>query len=235
MNKLKIALLWGSIVTLLMGSNLLLAQDYQGGSREGYGGQPSYQYPSNQGGYYSQYYRPRMLPAPTVKVKSPVDLLEDSINKVLAFLSRPQQASLEQITFFLKKEITPHFDFKYMSRWIAGSYYKGMSPQQRKQFTETFAELFITTFVQKISNYRTYPPVVEDFISRRTSASEALASAVVLQENGRSIEVDFKFIRTPGGWKVIDVRANGVSALFYYRNFFEQQVQRQKENQATFN
>lgn len=225
MNKFKTAWLWGSSLALLMASGLLWAQDYRG--------QPSYQYPS-QGGYYSQYYRPRMLPTPPVKVKSPVDLLEESINKVLAFLSRPKQASLEQITFFLKKEISPHFDFRYMARWVAGRYYKGMSPQQKKKFTEAFAELFITTFVQKISNYRTYPPVVENFISRRTSTNEALASAVVVQENGRSIQVDFKFIRTPGGWKVVDVRANGVSALFYYRNYFEEQVRRQKQNQSAF-
>lgn len=230
MKKLQIALLWGSMVTLsvalLMAAGLSMAQDYQG--------PPSYQYPMHQGSYYSQYYRPRMLPTPPVKEKSPVDLLEESINKVLAFLSRPQQAGLEQITYFLKKEITPHFDFTYMARWVAGRYYKDMSPKQRQRFTETFAELFITTFVQKISQYRTYPPVVENFISRRTSANEALASAVVVQENGRNIQVDFKFIRTPRGWKVVDVRANGVSALFYYRNFFVEQVRRQKENQTTF-
>ena len=200
-----------------------------------YRNQRMYKYPlQNQSDYYSRHYRPKTLPVPPVQSKSPVALLEDSINKVIRFLSRPQQASLEQITHFLKKEITPHFDFAYMARWVAGPYYKTMSPEQQRQFAEIFSELFITTFVQKLSSYQAYPPVVENFLSRRTGDNEALASARVIQENGVIIQADFKFIRTPAGWKVVDVRANGVSALFYYRNFFAEQVRRQKQNKATF-
>jgi phospholipid transport system substrate-binding protein len=245
MNQYKVTLLGGGILALLMSSSTAMAQNYTESYYPGTESTPSVvvkdyrdksttPYSQSRGSYYSQYYRPRMLPAPVVTSKSPVDLLEESINKVIRFLSRPQQASLEQITYFLKQEITPHFDFRYMARWVAGRYYKTMSPEQQRQFTETFAELFITTFVQKLSSYQSYPPVVDDFISRRTSENEALASARVIQENGRSIQADFKFIKTPQGWKVVDVRANGVSALFYYRNFFAEQINRQKHNQATF-
>lgn len=195
----------------------------------------TYQYPMNPGSYYSRYYRPRSLPTPIVTKKSPVILLEESVNKVIDFLSTPQPASLKQITHFLNQEIAPHFDFKYMARWVAGRNYKTMSPEQQKQFTQVFKELFITTFVQKLSDFQNYPPVVENFRSRRTNENEAMASARILQENGTSVQVDFKFLRTQLGWKVVDVRANGVSALFYYRNFFEEQIRRQRQNNEVFN
>ncbi|MCU7966405.1 MAG: ABC transporter substrate-binding protein, partial [gamma proteobacterium symbiont of Bathyaustriella thionipta] len=173
-----------------------LAQSYQSDRQtnytENYQRQSVAQYPTRQGGYYSQYYRPRSQLLPTTKAKSPAELLENSINKVINFLSRPKNASLEQITFFLKKEITPHFDFKYMARWVAGRYFRTMSPEQQREFTANFSELFITTFVQKLSNYQNYPPVVDDLRSKRTSNNEALASARILQENGGHIQVDFK-------------------------------------------
>jgi len=33
---------------------------------------------------------------------------------------------------------------------------------------------------------------------------------------------------------VVDVRGNGISALFYYRNHFSQQMRQRKEQQAVF-
>jgi len=217
-------------LALLISSTAAMAQDYQRGYQV-----ESYQDSQTQDKTYVIHYRPRKLPLPPVKSKSPVDLLEESINKVIRFLSEPQPANLDQITRFLKKEITPHFDFNYMSRWVAGRYYRSMSPDQQRQFNEVFTELFITTFVQKMSAYRNYPPVVGDFRSRRTSDTEATATAKIFQETGGTIQVDFKFIKTSRGWKVIDVRANGVSALLYYRNYFAEQIRRREQHRAVFN
>ena len=207
---------------------------YQSYQNQPYQGQNYSQYPANQGNYYSRYYRPEKSLLPPANAKSPVEMLETSIKKVLDFLARPKNASLEQITYFLNQEITPHFDFEYMARWVAGRYYKRMSPEQQMQFTETFSELFVTTFVQKLSNYQKYPPIVSNFRSKRTGENQALASARILKENGVSIQVDFRFLKTRKGWKVVDVKANGVSALFYYRNFFQEQIRRRSQQQAVF-
>jgi phospholipid transport system substrate-binding protein len=242
MIKQKKILLGGMLFTLLTGSTVSLAQNYQGSSYQGdrqysgnYQRQPAVQYQKRQGDYYSRYYRPGSQLLPPAKTKSPADLLENSIKKVIKFLARPKNASLGQITSFLKHEITPHFDFKYMARWVAGRYFRTMSPKQQQEFTENFSELFITTFAQKISNYQNYPPVVDDFRSKRTSNNEAMASARILQETGGHIQVDFKFLKTPRGWKVVDVRANGVSALYYYRHFFAEQIRKRKQRAAVFN
>jgi len=232
MNIQKITLIGVTLVAMLTAPILSMAQNYPDYS---YSDQSASQYPARQGNYYSQYYRSETMLLPPTNSNSPVEMLEYSIKKVLDFLARPKDVSLEQITFFLKQEITPHFDFEYMARWVAGRHYRLMSPEQQQEFTQTFSELFITTFVQKLSNYQKYPPIVSNFRSKRTSENEALASAKILRENGGSIQVDFKFIRTQRGWKVIDVKANGVSALFYYRNFFNDQIRRRNQQRAVFN
>jgi phospholipid transport system substrate-binding protein len=185
-------------------------------------------------GYYQRGFQPQYQNQPTAakKQQSPVALLEESINKVIAFLSQAKPRSSEEITRFIIDEIAPHFDFQYMSQWVAGRYYRQMSKQQQTEFTRTFTNLFVTTLVQKLSAYRTYPPVVEAFMSKRTGQNEALATARVLQENGRELKVDFKFVKTKNGWKVIDVKANGISALFHYRNYFAQQMHRKQQRQA---
>ncbi|MCN4143699.1 MAG: ABC transporter substrate-binding protein [Thiohalomonas sp.] len=241
MIKQKKILLGGILFTLSTGSTVSLAQNYQASSYQGdrqypanYQRQPALQYQKRQGDYYSRYYPPGSQLLPPVKTKSPADLLENSIKKMIKFLARPKNASLEQITSFLKHEITPHFDFKYMARWVVGRYFRTMSPKQQQEFTENFSELFITTFAQNISNYQNYPPVVDDFRSKRTSNNEVMVSARILQETGGHIQVDFKFLKTPRGWKVVDVRANGVSVLYYYRNFFAEQIRKRKQRAAVF-
>ncbi|GEM_PF-393945 len=234
-------ILLGSIIlSLLTTSAVSLGQNYQSYYQEGgsssYQQQPAVQYPMRQGGYYSQYYRPRTQLIPATQSKSPAQLLETSIKKVINYLAQPKDdVSLESITGFLKQEITPHFDFNYMARWVAGRYFRAMTAEQQAEFTQTFSELFITTFVQKLSNYQNYPPVVDAFRSKRTGNNEALASARILQENGAHIQVDFKFLKTSNGWKVVDVKANGVSALYYYRNFFAAQIRKKRQQQAVFN
>ncbi len=232
----KTALIGGTLLVLITSSTLTMAQNYTGQSYQDqpYQRQGSSQYPVRQGSYYSQYYRSGQALLPPANKRSPAEMLELSIKKVLDFLARPKEVSLDQISYFLKQEITPHFDFEYMARWVAGRYYRLMSPEQQQEFTQNFSELFITTFVQKLSNYQHYPPVVNQFRSRRTSENEAVASARILQENGGNIQVDFKFIKTQRGWKVVDVKANGISALFYYRNFFKEQISRRNQQKSVF-
>jgi phospholipid transport system substrate-binding protein len=221
MKKRIVATLGGaSLIMMTMGwSSLSIAQNYG----EEYMDNAQAAYSQAPAGYYTDYSQPAPPPQP-----SPVDLLEDSIHQVVQFISTPNEASLDQITYFLQNEIAPHFDFNYMARSVAGRYYRTMTPEQRHAFTENFAELFITTFVQKLSNYQAYPPMIDNFVSRRTGETEAEASANIIQEDGLVIPVDFRFVRTPKGWKVVDVKANGVSALMYYRNYFAAEIRKQQ-------
>ncbi len=194
------------------------------------------QQPMRQGKYYIQNYLPKTQMLPTTKPQSPAELLKISINKVIYYLAQPKDnVSVQQTTAFLQHEIAPHFDFEYMARWVAGRYSKTMTPEQQREFTNNFSELFIATFVKKISNYRKYPPVVDSYKSKRSSETEAVVTANVIQESGVELKIEFKFLKGKKGWKVIDVRGNGISALFYYRNHFAQQMRQRKQQQAIFN
>ena len=214
--------------------NVIVNYEYEDEEQDQSMMQQAPSYSQTQGRYYLQNYQPRQFQLPVERPKSPVDLLEASIKNVSNFLAKPQQASIEQITYFLRQEISPHFDFNYMARWVGGRFYNRMSAEQQEEFTETFVGLFITTFVKKLTYFQNYPPVIGKFTSKRSSENEATASVNIFQETGGSIQVDFKFIRTTAGWKVIDVRANGISALLYYRNYFMKQIRRSEQQRAVF-
>lgn len=161
---------------------------------------------------------------------SPAELLKQSISKTMAFLSQSQTQPQDynRINQFVMTEMAPHFDFRYMARWIAGRYYQSFSPEQKKRFTHTFQELFISTLVHKLSQYQPTKSGAEVFRSRRVNANEAIANVQIMRPKQQKINVDFRFYKTPQGWKVIDVKANGISALMYYRRYFSEKIRQRR-------
>lgn len=166
---------------------------------------------------------------------NPATRLQASISKVIDFMAQSQDASLEDVSPFLAKEIAPYFDLEYMSRWVAGQHFKQMSKAQQQEFIKTFGELFILTFVQKISAYDQHPPKVDKVKSKRTGKNEALVSLHIIQEDDHFIQVDFKFLKSKKTWKVVDIRANGLSALNHYRKYFKKKLYQKRQQNAVFN
>jgi len=159
---------------------------------------------------------------------SPIDLLEKSIANTMSFLAHPKSADYKEVTKFVIQEMAPNFDFNYMSRWIAGRHYLRLSNDQKSQFTKTFTELFISTFVQKLRKFKPSLNGSEVFRSRRISRNEVIANVQLLRNKQQTIDLDFRFIKTPSGWKVVDIKANGISALMYYRQYFANKIRQRR-------
>ena len=158
---------------------------------------------------------------------SPVAMLENSIHKILVFLARDKNITEGKIAWYVNNEIAPNFDFDYMTRWIAGRYYQQMNSKQRNKLKQAFARKFLDRFVQRLSQNRHALPQVSHFVSEQISANEAVASAMFRYRNGQTIKADFLFEKTPSGWKVVDIKANGLSALLYYRQYFQNRIRQQ--------
>jgi len=162
------------------------------------------------------------------KSPTPIELLEKSIGNTMAFLAQPKAVDYNEITHFVINEMAPNFDFNYMSRWIAGRHYQRFSQEQKEEFTKTFTELFISTFVQKLRKFKPALNGAEVFRSRRVNRNEVIANAQIMGSKQQKVNIDFRFINTPSGWKVVDVKANGISALMYYRQYFAKQMRQRR-------
>ncbi len=159
--------------------------------------------------------------------ESPAEILENAINNVFTFLSEQQTVDDAQIAYYVINEIAPNFDLEYMARWVAGRYYRLMKPEQQQQFTREFSQIFISRFVEKIGQNRYNLPRIRRFTSRQTARNEAIATAIFAYSDRPDIRVDFRFMLGRKGWKVVDVKANGISALMYFRQYFSQ-IMRQR-------
>ncbi|MGD8909566.1 MAG: ABC transporter substrate-binding protein [Chromatiales bacterium] len=156
----------------------------------------------------------------------PARVLREGLGKLLKFMRQPQRPSQQAIAAFLQHEIAPYFDFAYMSTWVAGPMNRRMNDVQRAELAQAIEQLLLSTLANRLGSYqnqdvRFYPP-------RQAGENEVKVRVAILQANGYPANLDFRFYRGKGGWKVFDVAANGSSALTYYRQYFSRRMATQR-------
>jgi phospholipid transport system substrate-binding protein len=124
----------------------------------------------------------------------------------------------------IDKLILPHFNFRRMSGWVLGRYWRGATPQQKEEFVRAFQDLLVRTYSRALIDYRDQRI---DFVkSRIRSDTEVTVRAEIDQGGGPKIPVSYEMSLNDGRWQVYDVAVNGVSLVINYRSEFGQVVKR---------
>ncbi|UCC56018.1 MAG: ABC transporter substrate-binding protein [Gammaproteobacteria bacterium] len=154
----------------------------------------------------------------TARADTPPALLREGIDKLTTFIKTGNAANQVQAMDYLRHEITPYFDFAYMTRWAAGPAWRSMDPRERAAMQSQLTQSFLTTLAQKLTTYSNQP--IRYFTPRGRSGEEVTVSAWIMQPSGYPTKLDFRFYQSNSGWKIFDVKAGGNSAVVYYRNQF---------------
>ena len=159
-------------------------------------------------------------------VKPPQDVIQDTSTRMIDAL-RQNRAKLDrdpgQIYGLVNQIVLPNFDFELMSRWVLGRAWQQASPDQRRRFTEEFRTLLVRTYAKALLEYsgediRLLPqPTVGD-------GSEATVKTEVRLKAGRPIQINYSMHLNNDGWKVYDVKVDGVSLVTNYRSTFASQI-----------
>jgi len=162
----------------------------------------------------------------TAQAGTPPALLKEGIGKLTTFIKSGKAANREQAMNYLKHEITPYFDFAYMTRWAAGPAWRRMDARQRAAMQTELTQSFLTTLATKLTTYSNQR--IRYFTPRGRSGEEVTVSAWIMQPSGHPTKLDFRFYRGGSGWKIFDVKAGGNSAVVYYRKQFRDSLRPSK-------
>jgi phospholipid transport system substrate-binding protein len=201
------------------GSNPYQQQTYQDQYQPSYGARSQHPqagyYPRSHPGQY-QYQQPQ-----PVRAATPQQILHQGIDRLKGFLSRGGAPSEQEARAFLDSEISGYFDFAYMAKWAGGQAFAQMSEQEKQQFTTKLKGMFFGALARNLGAYTNPVPRIEIYPPRSNrSSNEVQVRAVVRPRRGYPVRLEFRFYRAPDGWKVFDVKANGNSAVAYYRQHF---------------
>lgn len=158
---------------------------------------------------------------------TPDQLLRQGIDRLTGFLIGAGNPSPAALVTFLSHEVAPYFDFEYMARWAAGSLYRRLTPEQNQRLAQKLRHLFLDALARNLGTYARPLPRIDVFPARAgRTGNEATVDARVVTDDGRMVQIEFRFYWSKDGWKIYDVSANGASAVAFYRGYFSTLIRR---------
>ncbi len=111
----------------------------------------------------------------------------------------------------LKPVIEDTFDFRTITRYSVGRLWKTFNEDQRKELTEKFTVLSISTYAARFDGYGGEKFRVVS--SKPLKRSRLLVRSELTKADGEVIHMDYVLKKRGTQWRVINVVVNGVSDL----------------------
>jgi len=160
----------------------------------------------------------------------PAYVIHTALDKITTFSSNSDKVNPVKLRGFIEHEIIPHFDFDNMSHWITGRYASNMSDNDKADFQRNLRETFLSSLSKHLGSFDAKNTRVKFFPARYRGPEESFVSTSIYRPDVPSVRLDFRMRRNADNWKIIDVKANGSSAVLYYRRHFISQLRQYQRN-----
>lgn len=149
--------------------------------------------------------------------------LDASINRILSTLRNPDYgnpATRGPLRRQIEDEVRHIFNFTEFSSRTAGPRWKTFSENQKKEFSDAFADLLLNTYLNRITGYNgetmTYSGETVSPNGDRVGVKTVLAL-----RDGKKIPVEYRMLEKNGRWYVYDVIIENISLVKNYRTQFQ--------------
>ena len=150
----------------------------------------------------------------------PTQVIIKTVDKIKKFNTSSSEVPAEAVRGFLESEIIPLFDFDSMATWITGPYVKYMTKTDQVQFYTNLKDTFLGSLSNHLGSFDAEKTQLRYSRARYKFNGEAIVSAQVFRKGQYPARLEFRMKNNGNQWKVIDVKANGTSAVMYYRTHF---------------
>ena len=128
-----------------------------------------------------------------------------------------------QMEELVEHKIVPVFDFARMTERAVERNWRLATAEQRKSLITEFRTLLVRTYSVAIRNYRD-----ETFefklLNPAAAAADATVRSVIKQTGSVRTTIDYDMQKSSTGWKVYEIRIDGVNLIANYRETFAARV-----------
>jgi phospholipid transport system substrate-binding protein len=136
-----------------------------------------------------------------------------------------QAGDQKKVNALIETKIAPHFSFTSMTRLAMGRNWSRANAAQRKTLVDEFRALLVRTYTTAFTQYKNqtieYRP-----LRMAPNDDDVVVKSLIKQPSGLPVAVDYNMEKTDKGWKVYNVKIEGISLVENYRNTFNSEVQR---------
>jgi phospholipid transport system substrate-binding protein len=159
-------------------------------------------------------------PAPDVLVKTITDEVAAAIRKDTDIRSGDTRKAVDLI----EAKIVPHFNFARMARIAMARNWRSATPEQQKAIAAEFKTLLVRTYSTALTNYRDQEIDYKPLRAKPDDTEVTVKSDVKPTGATQPVSIDYELEKTDNGWKIYDVKVDGVSLVTTYRDTFATEV-----------
>ncbi|HSN39288.1 MAG TPA: ABC transporter substrate-binding protein [Burkholderiales bacterium] len=167
-------------------------------------------------------------PVRAAEMMAPDALAKSVTDDVLAVVRADkdiQSGNRKKVLDLVEAKVLPHFNFTRMAQLAMGKNWRQASAGQQKALADEFRILLVHTYTAAFTQYRNqtieYRP-----LRLAPDDADVVVKSLIKQPGGQPVAVDYGMEKTDRGWKVYNVKIEGVSLVENYRNTFNAEVQR---------
>ncbi len=159
---------------------------------------------------------------------TPEQLVADTANAVadrIAGREAQLSAHPEQLYALVDEVFLPVFDTQYAGRLVLGRHNRTVTAEQRRRFIQAFYEFLVRSYADSILKFRKDRIKVLPVPAEKLKHSKRVVVRTRMSmDDGTVVSVDYSLHMTPKGWRIYDVRIQGVSYVRTYRSQFDQEI-----------
>ena len=136
----------------------------------------------------------------------------------IATLTRPG-LTLEAREASFRDLLRQGFDLDFIGRFVAGRYFREMTPEQQADYQQLFGEFVLKTYAGRLGGYSG-----EQFsivTARPAGQQDVLVQSRIDRPSGPPIGAEWRVRALGGGYRIIDVSVEGVSMAVTQRQEFD--------------
>lgn len=134
-------------------------------------------------------------------------------------------ANQQELYALVDQVLLPVFDTAYAGRLVLGRHARAATAEQRRQFVASFYHFLLRSYAENVLKFRKDHVQVLPSPSQQPADQQRVAVCTrMLLDDGSTISVDYSLRLNDVGWRIFDVRINGISYVQTYRNQFDAEI-----------
>jgi phospholipid transport system substrate-binding protein len=156
--------------------------------------------------------------------ESPEALVKQTVDEVLTVIK--QTKDQRKLIEAAEQKVLPHFDFKQMTQLAVGRSWSQASAAQQEALERGFRTLLVRTYTAALSRTSGDVKVNIKPSAAKPAADESIVRTVAAESGKQPVQIDYRMVKTPNGWKVYDVVVENLSLVTTYRSQFQSEIAR---------
>lgn len=158
-------------------------------------------------------------PAPDVLIRN----TSQQVLKALEDQHEQLEKDPNKVYMLVDEIILPNIDFEKMAQLVLGKNWRKATPAQQQAFTAEFRQLLVRTYSTSLSDYTGQKVQYLPFRMAQGD-TDVTVKTIVDQKNSVPVHVDYSLYLKNAGWKVYDIKIDGLSLVTNHRSTFNNEI-----------